>query len=116
MSTTRPDWTHWNGRSSACLWEWLALSVNVEPRILGVNHFLALQDSPPGGVSWLDKEDPRWLRQLARRLGDWREQHPAKSRRKHPPGREPNSEITRKDFCRWANQQSWTLPKAFESV
>jgi hypothetical protein len=66
MESHAPEWTVWNARQQARVWEWLALSVDVDPRYLGVSHFLALRPSE-SGIDWRRKGDPEWLQEMARR-------------------------------------------------
>lgn len=114
MDAREPDWERWMRATSLRAWECLALSVDVEPRELGVDHFLVLR-SCEGGASLASDKDPEWLLQMCARLTELLQvlaDAPAGLRAGRAKAVSMEADLKLGGFIDWAVSRKWTLPKA----
>ncbi len=114
IATSRPpDWSHWAKQKQAKAWECLALSVDIEPRSLGLDHFLVLRASQ-GSMPLLSEQDPEWLKTLCERLGvllKVLENAPKGLRAGRGKAVDLEADLKLDGFAVWAKSKRWALPK-----
>lgn len=111
-----PDWSALKPRQRVPIWQALALSLDVAPATLGVDHFYVLS-SVEGGGGLLKADDPEWLTEMARR---WQQLH------KSLQGDDAGGLLLKKDkpelgagvrldeFAAWCKRKRWKTPKPFK--
>ncbi len=118
MDARKPDWGRWTSQASARAWECLALSVDIEPRELGVDHFLVLR-SCESGASMASEKDPEWLLQMCGRLTELTEtlaDAPSGLRAGRSKLVGMEAELKLKGFVDWACSRKWAVPDALAAL
>lgn len=109
-----PNWSSFRAPRSAPVWVCLALSLDIDPDSLGLNHFFLLR-AMQSGLSGPRDSDPDWLKTLCDR---WARLHaalisddpPALLNKREKPGYA--AAIKFDAFLEWAQAQGWSLPDA----
>lgn len=113
-----PNWSAFSAKQRVPIWQALALSLDLNPAILGADHFFVLNRAEQGLCS-VNKADPDWLSQLSKR---WQQLHKALNAesepglllKKHKP--ELAATVRLDSFAAWAKSKRWKTPKALKQL
>lgn len=113
-----PDWDRWTKDQEARAWECLALSVDVDPRELGIDHFLVMRactSALPLGTA----DDPAWLKEICRRLSilvKLGHQHEPPFLLGEDESAQLDSRLVLSGFVTWAIECKWDLPDELSAL
>lgn len=115
IDARKPDWDYWVRQQQLPAWQCLALSLDAEPRSLGLDDFLVLR-SVGSDLSMISAEDGPLLKDMCKRLRLMLQAMSDKSSEIAAASVDIDEVLNVDVFVSWAIAKRWKLPAPLKAL